>query len=101
MDANEKLDCSGCNGHCCKFLIFGVNLDNHSPEEISNKLLYFKEHGCQVKHHACLQWIVTVPSQCQHLTPFGCAIYNDRPEICRKYDCRNEPLLPRGGKYNP
>lgn len=29
---------------------------------------------------------------CRHLTPaLGCAIYEDRPEVCRAFDCRVNP----------
>lgn len=26
---------------------------------------------------------------CSHLTPEGCSIYSDRPNVCRRFDCRD------------
>ena len=30
-------------------------------------------------------WISDIP--CQHITPYGCNIYNKRPKLCHEYDC--------------
>jgi hypothetical protein len=40
-----------------------------------------------------------VPTRCRHLTAEGlCAIYDERPQFCRDYDCRQTGLP--GSKYN-
>jgi len=32
---------------------------------------------------------------CIYLTPNGCSIYAHRPEVCRKYDCRDYATNPQ------
>jgi Fe-S-cluster containining protein len=34
-----------------------------------------------------------IHKKCQHLTPLGCKIYNKRPDACKYYDGRLDPVV--------
>lgn len=49
----------------------------------------FEEHG--------VTFLATAPNgDCYYLGPAGCSIYDERPEACRRFDCRDyldNPML--------
>ena len=97
----ETIDCKGCD-HCCKWIGFGINLQGLTTEGIKEKLAYFQVHGCEIVKQTKTQYVIMVYSPCQQLLKdgdVGCRIHPIRPEICRQYDCRNDPWLPKGGNY--
>jgi len=98
--AQGKVDiyniCIRCQ-ECCRWMTF--NLFKPSNEMLD----YYDKHGCRLISMG-ESVLVMVPSTCQHLGHSGCAIYPARPEFCRGYDGRNDPLmrdacqLPKGEK---
>ena len=80
----EKL-CVACQA-CCK--VFYV------PTKISatKEYIFFTLRGCKVKNYKGNQ-VVVVPLPCPHLTPKGCSIYSERPDICKEYDGTKDPLM--------
>jgi Fe-S-cluster containining protein len=71
------------------------------PEEYLRKIDYFKKRGCVLKDAAGIEMtmVVMVPQVCENLEDGKCKIYHTRPAICREYDCRRDPYLPSGSKY--
>jgi len=71
---------------CCK--VFYV------PTRVSSKdqKRFYELRGCKVKNFKGSQ-VVVVPLPCPHLTLKGCDIYDTRPQVCREYDGREDPLM--------
>ncbi len=85
-------DCQRC-GDCCKSLdfveILGYDADSDAwrwEEFYSARGVHTERSGNRLK--------VRVPQRCQHLrsnykgTIYSCAIYADRPDICRGWKCQ-------------
>ena len=66
----------------------------HLPatEENLDNALWFEYHGLQIDRLKNAIKI-TVPQVCRYLifdsktNTYGCKIYSNRPEVCRKYTC--------------
>ena len=92
MNEKGQQECLKC-GECCKWLTFSVSIP---PNMFARYLNYYKTHGCRIikvkkdQGHIALM----VPSVC-HKYSFGqgCVVYNDRPQLCRLYDGRNDPNI--------
>ena len=55
---------------------------------------YYKAHGLTVKDGILY---VHLNHQCPHLTKENlCDIYDERPQICREFPNKNNPVLPGG-----
>ena len=39
------------------------------------------------------RWVTLFPNSCQHITKDGCAIYEDRPELCRTKKVSTEDYI--------
>jgi len=57
-----------------------------------NAVDFYNVRGAAVYETPTLP-LVAFKLTCQHLTPRGCAIYADRPQACRDYDGRDDPVL--------
>lgn len=84
--------CLECGGKCCRELPISLAYDPDSEmfKKISS---FFMQHGCRA---VIIQktLVMKVPHVCQHLLPDSkCAIYENRPVMCRDYDGRKDPTL--------
>jgi uncharacterized protein len=84
---DQPLDCDrgrrlGCATFCCSLI---VRLE---PGECDPTMPKAAGKSCIDKD--------TKSGICIHLNKSNqhCAIYADRPRLCRRYDCRTDPLLP-------
>ena len=60
------------------------------PKGIKKLMEY---HGLRPLKNAKGELGINIPGDCQHLTKdkdgkYGCAIYEDRPVVCREYYCQ-------------
>jgi Fe-S-cluster containining protein len=55
-------------------------------------LEFYKTRGCKLVYADGLM-LVAMEYVCPHLTPEGCSIYEDRPDWCRQYDGRKDPVV--------
>ncbi len=88
MSKSKQSPCSKCNALCCKYV--ALQIDNpETPGDfddirwyISHKNVYvFVENG---------DWFICFLSRCKFLTKDNkCAIYENRPRICRNYKTTN------------
>lgn len=67
------------------------------PRNFKKYMEFYKARGCKIQMLSG-SVAITVPSPCPHLTITGCSVYENRPELCKDYNCRNDPFL-KGGKY--
>jgi hypothetical protein len=67
---------------CCQQLPMSMKYEPDSPifREVSE---FFLAHGCKATVIA-KTFVLSVPHVCQHLTDKGCAIYGERPQVCRE-----------------
>ena len=74
---------------CCKLFYIPV-----SPDLLARRVIEFhKARGCStILLHGNIP-VVVIPFQCPHLTPEGCDIYGERPEVCKSYDGTDDPLM--------
>lgn len=74
--------CQECDGACCRSFP-SVELSWHEYErlrEIGAVRLHFSLNG----HHKLI-----IENGCEFLADGRCAIYRDRPDICRRFFCRD------------
>lgn len=67
-----------CNAYCCRFSQMKVK--NITQDERD----YFTHHGCEIKDQGNLAHVL-MPTPCMKLAGTNCTVYEDRPQICRKY----------------
>ena len=87
MSLNTKKSklCIACQA-CCK--VFYVPTRVKSKEEME----LYKLRGCKVANFKGNQ-VIIVPLHCPQLTPQGCRIYGNRPDVCKAYDGTKDPLM--------
>lgn len=95
-------DCRECGAKCCKFI--SVTLDDFSPELDPNPARYFDlhEHVKVITTHYGRE--IVIATRCTALREDNtCAIYEDRPDLCRNFTEKTARLycVPRGCKYDP
>lgn len=98
MDKTDSEICIECQ-ECCNWITFIL------PSLSDDQKEFYEKRGCMIVDHGEDSYGVVVPSTCQYLgLGIGCAIYSERPELCRIYDGRVDPFminhcqLPIGGK---
>jgi Fe-S-cluster containining protein len=98
IDEKQRL-CLECL-ECCHYLEFGINL----PRWIDYGAIshFYETRGCKTKlvsKGKLREVFILVPYRCPHLSPTGCLIYKDRPEVCRKYDGRRDVMIAEKCKW--
>lgn len=87
LSLDRPLDCEegrrlGCATFCCSLIVrlASGERDPGAPERTGKR--------CVDKHPDT--------GRCVYMDPASglCAVYAQRPEVCRSYDCRTDPLLP-------
>lgn len=70
----------GCKTYCCRLLV-RLTIDEMKPAKIANTAKGFIDKDAD--------------GYCIHLDrkKFLCGIWNNRPEICKSYDCNRDFLL--------
>ena len=71
---------------CCKFVRIPVL---HMTDDLGE---FFKARGISLSHESGMLFAI-IRHICPWLTPKGCKIYEDRPNICREYDGRDDPVV--------
>jgi len=73
-----------------------LSFDGPLPQEHVDFLMRTgRRHGYWVLARETDEMVVYTPVPCVHLIegpPTSCAIYGDRPEICRMYSCKRYPI---------
>jgi Fe-S-cluster containining protein len=77
---------------CCKWLVYPLPVRKDQPQDVVDRTKHFYEtRGCETMLYKN-RFLIKIFSPCQHLTPRGCAIYDDRPLLCKNYDGRDSPI---------
>jgi Fe-S-cluster containining protein len=88
MGVTDCKKCRDCGGECCK----SVAIKLEDPQDIDDYLdfkWYIFHPGLTVYLDDEDDWHVDVPIKCRHLKSNSqCAIYKDRPPVCRDYDVK-------------
>lgn len=87
MVSDSEKKCLSCL-ECCMWIGFIVTVEN--TEEML-QLYRMRNHEIVRVEEKTIYMLV--PSRCQYLSMNGCKIYHERPQICRRYDGRFDPLL--------
>ena len=89
MITKEEMICIGC-GKCCQVVTFTINYT--VKKQCDEMVEFYKARGFRVKTHKdCIE--VIIPTVCPNLTKYGCSTYGSRPELCKKYDGRDDPII--------
>jgi Fe-S-cluster containining protein len=89
MITEQEMICIGCQ-ECCKWVTFTINF--YTEKQRIELIEFYEARGFNVVKHADSIEIM-IPSTCPNLTMYGCKIYGSRPESCKRYDGRLDPLL--------
>lgn len=77
--------CQRCGAKCCKYFCFQIDTPE-DYDQFEDVRWYLCHEGVSV-HIDDGDWYMSVMNPCRKLDDSGrCAIYEDRPLICRKYD---------------
>jgi len=78
--------CSRCHGSkCCTYITQGLNTPRSKAD--FEHLLWQVSHRGVEAYKDSDGWFLLLQAPCDHLSTDGrCAIYRDRPGICRSYD---------------
>ena len=77
--------CTEC-GKCCTYVAVGVNAPT-TPRTATDILWYLYHQGVSVYRDHGGEWAVMFDARCRHLQDdLLCAVYSDRPHICRAFD---------------
>ncbi len=80
--------CFKCDARCCRYFAFEIDKPD-TFEEFENIRWYIMHQGVTV-HVDTGDWYISIPVPCKNIGPDNlCAIYDDRPLICRKYSNDN------------
>jgi hypothetical protein len=77
--------CTEC-GRCCTYVAVGINAPT-TPRMATDILWYLYHQGVSVYRDHGGEWAVMFDARCRHLQDdLLCAVYADRPHICRAFD---------------
>jgi Fe-S-cluster containining protein len=80
--------CSHCTGKCCRY--FCLPIDTPTTWEDYDSIRWYLAHGQTVVYVEKETWYLVVLTRCKYLARDNrCAIYLDRPKICREYTTDN------------
>ena len=83
---NKDNPCGDCH-YCCEVLTF---VSRSIPPSIARE--FYKARGCMI-HHTKDATFITVPYPCPYLDEEkGCLIEDSKPESCKNFDGRNNPV---------
>lgn len=86
---NDNSDiCKECGGKCCKFILLECNKTD------SYKIEFWRAQGNILFYETDYTFVYGQNAQCQHSQEDGtCAIYEDRPLLCREFPKKDLPRL--------
>jgi Fe-S-cluster containining protein len=81
----EKVLCDECNGTCCRY--FALPIETPKTRGDYDDIRWYLCHKGISVFVEDGDWYIQIRSKCRHLTngDHRCAIYKDRPRICRGY----------------
>lgn len=79
--------CSRCHGsRCCTYITEALGAAPRSKSDFGHLLWQVSHQGVSIYKDSD-GWYLLIDAPCSHLQPGGgCAIYDQRPQICRDYD---------------
>jgi hypothetical protein len=79
--------CSRCHGSkCCTYMTEALGAAPRSKADFGHLLWQVSHQGVEL-YKDDSGWYLMFQGSCEHLLPDGgCAIYAERPQICRDYD---------------
>jgi hypothetical protein len=81
----DLVPCTEC-GRCCTYVAVGINAPT-TPRYATDVLWYLYHEGVTVYRDADGDWAVLFAARCRNLkSDLLCAIYEQRPHICRAFD---------------
>jgi hypothetical protein len=81
----ELVPCTSC-GKCCTYVAVGINAPT-TPRTATDVLWYLYHENVSVYRDNGGEWAVMFDARCRHLQDdLLCAVYADRPHICRAFD---------------
>ncbi len=83
------MTCDDCNGACCRDIHLPIRLD-FSPDV----WIWIALHGKETWDGVCFE----IP--CHHLIDGRCAIYDQRPKVCRDFEVGCKHCADARAKYH-
>jgi len=84
--------CDHCAGKCCRY--FSLPIETPKTWDDYDSIRWYLAHGQTLVYVEKGTWFLVVMTKCKYLTSEDrCAIYHNRPKICREYsttDCEYE-----------
>lgn len=79
-----KSPCDYCTGKCCRY--FSLPIDTPHTWDDYDSIRWYLAHQKTMVYVEKGTWYLVVMTKCDNLMPQNrCAIYHDRPKICRDY----------------
>jgi Fe-S-cluster containining protein len=97
MPCSTTCLCDRCAALCCRY--FALPIDNPRTATEYDNIRWYLMHENVVIFVQDKQWYLGVSTRCKNLLPDNrCAIYDERPRICRSYSTDNCDY--HGGEYD-
>ena len=79
-----KSPCDHCTGKCCRY--FSLPIETPTSWDDYDSIRWYLAHQKTMVYVEKGAWYLVVLTKCDYLMPHNqCAIYHDRPKICRDY----------------
>ncbi|WP_240911139.1 YkgJ family cysteine cluster protein [Paludisphaera soli] len=80
--------CDYCTGKCCRY--FSTPIETPTAWDDYDAIRWYLAHELTLVYVHEETWYLLVSSKCQYLLEdYRCAIYHDRPKICREYTTKD------------
>ncbi|MFP4013149.1 MAG: YkgJ family cysteine cluster protein [Chitinispirillaceae bacterium] len=90
MKETVNNSCENCNAHCCRHIAVGIDTPRNKRDydDIRWYLLH-QNVWVSIDHEG--SWLLEFRTPCRHIREdFTCAIYKERPRICKEYPAENQ-----------
>jgi Fe-S-cluster containining protein len=81
--------CRECNSLCCRHIALEIDAPK-SKADFDNIRWYLMHEKVRVGIDHSGEWLLEVPLVCRYLKNNGCAVYKNRPDICREYPGKDD-----------
>ena len=94
MACEKEWVCKRCSMCCIDAFMNLWEITEDNKDKLLDRAIWLKHHRCdpiKIKQNGKDFLAVSVPLTCRHLKHkeggYSCGIYDDRPELCKKYNC--------------
>jgi len=96
----KKNRCKDCVGLCCRY--FALPIETPETRDDYDDIRWYLCHEDITVYVEEGDWYINIRNKCRHLSEddYSCRIYDNRPQICRKYSHKDCDLIDADYDYD-